>query len=514
MLLLRSVGVLLVILLVPSTIVAQATFTQIAISGGAAPGVAGVEHGSFDFPSINESGDVAFLASLTTEPQTEAIFGPTSGAGSPLGVIAITGGTAPGTGGETYDRFFRGEEPPALNASGDVAFSTDLANGECAVFGPMSGAGSALGLIAIANTLAPGATDGAEFAFLSPVSLNASGDTGFLAILQTGTGSPVNSTNNNSIVGPTAGAGSALRLVSREGEPAPGVGDGSEFDFIFVPAINASGDVAFRAGLRADTGDIDSSRNNAIFGPTSGAGSPLGLIAREGDAVPGAVDGAILASFFSPALSATGDVAFHADLRAEAGGSLGDAIFGPTSGAGSSLGLIAREGDSISGLVDGAEFRSFSLLPSINASGTTAFVGRLRGAGVNGSNDSGLFTFNAGQLECIVREGDQVTVTLPAGTEERTVSFINFSRTGLSDAGLLAVHLFFTDGSEGIFTVAGSKTVLLGDVNLDGIVNFLDISPFIMRLTTGVVQAEADINQDGIVNFLDIAPFIQVLTQS
>ena len=35
-----------------------------------------------------------------------------------------------------------------------------------------------------------------------------------------------------------------------------------------------------------------------------------------------------------------------------------------------------------------------------------------------------------------------------------------------------------------------------------------------MRLTTGVVQAEADINQDGIVNFLDIAPFIQVLTQS
>ena len=53
---------------------------------------------------------------------------------------------------------------------------------------------------------------------------------------------------------------------------------------------------------------------------------------------------------------------------------------------------------------------------------------------------------------------------------------------------------------------------LLGDVNQDGIVNFLDIAPFIGVLSGGGAQAEADTNQDGVVNFLDIAPFIVILT--
>ena len=57
-----------------------------------------------------------------------------------------------------------------------------------------------------------------------------------------------------------------------------------------------------------------------------------------------------------------------------------------------------------------------------------------------------------------------------------------------------------------------ATTVLLGDVNLDGIVNFLDISPFIQRLSNQVLQAEADVNQDGVVSFLDISPFIMILT--
>ena len=53
--------------------------------------------------------------------------------------------------------------------------------------------------------------------------------------------------------------------------------------------------------------------------------------------------------------------------------------------------------------------------------------------------------------------------------------------------------------------------VLLGDVNLDGAVNFIDIAPFIERLTSGGVSAEADIDGNGSVNFLDIAHFIALL---
>jgi len=53
---------------------------------------------------------------------------------------------------------------------------------------------------------------------------------------------------------------------------------------------------------------------------------------------------------------------------------------------------------------------------------------------------------------------------------------------------------------------------LLGDTNRDGIVNFLDIAPFISILSAGGFLEQADINGDGQVNFLDISPFIGILS--
>ena len=54
--------------------------------------------------------------------------------------------------------------------------------------------------------------------------------------------------------------------------------------------------------------------------------------------------------------------------------------------------------------------------------------------------------------------------------------------------------------------------VLIGDVNLDGVVNLLDVGPFVALLTSGTFQAEADINEDGEVNLLDVGPFVQLLS--
>jgi len=62
------------------------------------------------------------------------------------------------------------------------------------------------------------------------------------------------------------------------------------------------------------------------------------------------------------------------------------------------------------------------------------------------------------------------------------------------------------------FRVSIANPVLLGDVNLDGNVNALDISGFISRLTSGIYQAEADINEDAAVNALDISGFVSCLT--
>jgi len=68
-------------------------------------------------------------------------------------------------------------------------------------------------------------------------------------------------------------------------------------------------------------------------------------------------------------------------------------------------------------------------------------------------------------------------------------------------------------GLSGIVVQAVPETeFLLGDCNRDGIVNFLDISPFITILSGGDYLGQADVNEDGAVDFLDISPFIVLLS--
>jgi hypothetical protein len=73
-------------------------------------------------------------------------------------------------------------------------------------------------------------------------------------------------------------------------------------------------------------------------------------------------------------------------------------------------------------------------------------------------------------------------------------------------------HLFLDNVAFSGFVDA--PAVLLGDVNVDGVVDFLDISPFISALSGGGYQAEADCDQSGVVDFLDISPFIAILSGS
>lgn len=61
------------------------------------------------------------------------------------------------------------------------------------------------------------------------------------------------------------------------------------------------------------------------------------------------------------------------------------------------------------------------------------------------------------------------------------------------------------------FFVSTLHAFLLGDVNRDGVVNLLDVGPFIELLSNGNFQLEGDINQDGVINLLDIEPFVDLL---
>ncbi len=53
---------------------------------------------------------------------------------------------------------------------------------------------------------------------------------------------------------------------------------------------------------------------------------------------------------------------------------------------------------------------------------------------------------------------------------------------------------------------------VLGDVNLDGRVDLLDVEAFVNRIQTNVFQAEADVNQDGVVNLFDVQPFVVLVS--
>ena len=80
--------------------------------------------------------------------------------------------------------------------------------------------------------------------------------------------------------------------------------------------------------------------------------------------------------------------------------------------------------------------------------------------------------------------------------------FLRFKTTALV-VGPAEITSFFNE-----FEVTET---LVGDVSLDGVVNFGDIPAFIEILISGQFEARADIDLDGEVTFADIPPFIEIL---
>ncbi len=98
------------------------------------------------------------------------------------------------------------------------------------------------------------------------------------------------------------------------------------------------------------------------------------------------------------------------------------------------------------------------------------------------------------------------TLSFPiTGTGSSLTLTLNYTGDGGSEVVAID-NLSVTAGGGGV------DPVLKGDVNLDGMVTFLDINPFILVLSSNGDQAEADCNCDGEVNFLDIQAFIDILS--
>jgi len=93
---------------------------------------------------------------------------------------------------------------------------------------------------------------------------------------------------------------------------------------------------------------------------------------------------------------------------------------------------------------------------------------------------------------------------------------VSFSEDGVfranldgTDQTLLAQGTAFESLPTGVTVV---PDMLPGDLNNDGVVDGLDIDPFVQALTGGEFDAAADLNGDDKVDGLDIDPFVQALT--
>lgn len=64
---------------------------------------------------------------------------------------------------------------------------------------------------------------------------------------------------------------------------------------------------------------------------------------------------------------------------------------------------------------------------------------------------------------------------------------------------------------DGIVVIPGIPDFIIGDVNGDGVVNLLDVAPFVTAVSNGDYIPAADTNQDGAINLLDVDPFVGLL---
>ena len=472
------------------------SYQTVALSGQPAPGTAGgTRFDGFIWPVINSAGHVAFTASVVdNDGDTTNDTGIWSNSTGTIGLIARSGTTAPGS-NQLFDALFG--VSLVLDSANNVTFTGGLVPNASGIW---SGHSGALLVVALTAMHAPGAAGTADFSSFNPPA-DASGKIAFAADLS-GTAAGANH-------GVWAGTVNNLQLPARSGSGAPGTEAGTTFSQFGNVVANSAGQLAFTADLKVTsptagtdggiwrgvssslalvarhttaapgtTGHFSSfgtvSMNNpghvlfdAQFATANASGKGLWTgtpgnltaVAAAGGAAPGMPNGTVFTTFFEHYINANNEVLFLATDSSNKSG-----LWGGTPGA---LNLIAHEGSTALG-TNGSHFSAISS-PEINAAGEIAFVGALD------SGAHGIWATDPnGTLQPIALEG----TSLPVGPGDlRQISFLSFQLGGgnqdglpssMNDAGVLAFHASFSDGSAGIFTAALPAVLRIVSIQKDG----------------------------------------------
>jgi hypothetical protein len=410
----------------PPFAAAQGITEVIALSGDAAPDGNGT-FSTFNFATnLNNAGQVAFAGVLTdTVGGTSDDLGIYLGDGGPLTQIARDHPAG------LFNSGLSIVAETSLNDSGQVTFRGTFQQssvGGAGLFdGVFRGSGGPLTTVALEGAAAPDG-NGAYLTFQSSIGLNASGQTAFIGFLR----DTIFGANDDS--GVYLGAGGPITQIAHERQAAPDLN--GTFSFFEPPALNVSGEVAFRAVLTATSGGTED--NMGIF---LGSGGTLTQIVRTGQAAP---DGnGTLSDLGLPALNDSRQVAFFANLTDTSGGFSDDAVM--LLSAGGQLTQIAHAGQTAP---DGNGILCcFTMSPSLNAAGQVAFVAHLSQTSGGMTDDSGLFFVFDGSVLQIAREGQ------PAPDGNGTYSGVG--SPALNDSGQMAFYATFAGTSGGTSDDAG-----------------------------------------------------------
>ena len=213
----------------------------------------------FGWPSHNALGDVVFDAEIASGAAASGVFLDSGG----IGIVALAGDAAPGTGGGVFDVF----AVPFVNANGDVAFLSESVGGT-STGGYFIATSGGIVPVVVENQVMPG-TGGLSMTTFGPSfpNLNTGGVTAFAGLLS---GDPA-----TSAVFVYDLATGVTRLVAITGEAAPG-GAGATFTLFESVGIDDAGVISFEAQLSDGRSGIFAA---AAGGPAVPSILPSGLVA-------------------------------------------------------------------------------------------------------------------------------------------------------------------------------------------------------------------------------------------
>lgn len=156
----------------------------------------------------------------------------------------------------------------------------------------------------------------------------------------------------------------------------------------------------------------------------------------------------------------------------------------------------------------------FSASVFIEDIGTADFVDELQAVSNTNSELGGFGNTSSGSGLIFVSNEAFADFDLMSSIDPLTgQAIITIGIPHATDAGNF--RLLSVSGPATYFTALyqpGDCAAAIGDMNGDGLVDLLDVAPFVDALTAGEFPCQADINQDGVFDLLDVSPFVTLLT--